>query len=251
MPATGWCLYVCVCVCALMCMCVCALMCMCVCCPYTHWSPVKLPVASPLKIIELPSPTPHMWTRSYQLWIVNTSASLSQFVITLFNSFLSVQFLFGVVVEVVTEAFNVFHSHVWACNHQYPCKRNILAHRIRQQHESWTSTWFPVEAQNTNIRLISVDCTDHGHHYGLWGDQGNMDHEHQYDPPVTSHTKSINMACEGSTQRRQHRPGLQHRSSLPSVSPGPWLAYSRYSIQIHWIKKQMMAQRSFIDIVYA
>lgn len=242
MPATGWCLYVCVRVC-------------------THVYVRVLPIyslepsqtSSGQSLKDKWAPLPHFAYVNQKLSTVNsyTSASLSQFVITLFNSFLSVQFLFGVVVEVVTEAFNAFHSHVWACNHQYPCNRNILAHRIRQQHESWTSTWFPAEAQNTNICVISVDCTDHGHHYDLRGEQGNMNHEHQHDPPVTSHTKSINMACEGSTNRRQHRPGLQHRSSLLSVSPVPWLAYSRYSIQIHWIKKQMMAQRSFIDIVYA
>ena len=36
------------------------------CCPYTHWSMVKLPVASPLKKTEFfPTPIP---TRSHQLW---------------------------------------------------------------------------------------------------------------------------------------------------------------------------------------
>lgn len=104
----------------------------------------------------------------------------------------------------------------------------------------------------TQTYMISVDCTDHGHHYGLQGEQG------QYgpwtptcSPTVTSHTKSISMACDGSTNHRQHRPEMQHRSSPPSVSPIPWLAYSRYSIQIHWIKKQTMSQKSVIDIIYA
>ena len=73
-------------------------------CPYTHWSMVKLPVASPLKKTEsFPTCTPPKPSivESY------TSASLSQFLRVLFDGFLSRLLLLGVGVEVVTEAFYV------------------------------------------------------------------------------------------------------------------------------------------------
>lgn len=60
-------------------------------CPYTHWGMVKLPAASPFRRTES-SPTPHPRHKPSTV-TSRTSASLEQFLRTLFDGFLTNSFL--------------------------------------------------------------------------------------------------------------------------------------------------------------
>lgn len=109
-----------------------------------------------------------------------TSPSLSQFVSSLFNSYLSGLLFWGGGgwVGSVTEAFNISHSQLWVWSHWYHC-RSFLAHSSQWQHRSCM-----------DFHIVSSSSIDHRHPDSLWG---------QHKPrmpslsPVTAMILDINM----------------------------------------------------------
>lgn len=57
----------------------------------------------------------------------------------------------GVGVEIVGEAFHVIPSQFCICSHWYHSKGSLLVLHSQTEHGSWTSTWFLVTAQTTNM----------------------------------------------------------------------------------------------------
>lgn len=144
-------------------------------CPCTHWSMVKLPVTKPLKKTESYLTLPGA---------INCEELHFSISITVFkesSSMLPDCFFWGMGVgkDCHKSLQCLSFSTMWICSHWHHRKRSFLAPYNRQQHRSWTFTWFLVTAQDhkflhdlwaavqtvtTNTVLGSIAA--HGHHHG-------------------------------------------------------------------------------------